>query len=124
MKRTTAACASEACSPKPALASRALLPVSSSDELAELFKVLANGTRLRLLHALARERELCVNELAEALGMTAQATSNQLQRLSDRGIVATRREGTSIYYRITDPCVLALLDQGLCLAEDAKKVRT
>ena len=111
------------CAPKPALAKRPLLPVLAAGQLAELFKVLANETRLRLLHALARKGELCVRELAGELDMTPQAISNQLQRLSDRRIVATRRAGTSIYYRITDPCVLALLDQGLCLAEDASKVR-
>lgn len=115
--------ATEPCPPKPELSRRPLLASDAALELAEVFKILANETRLRLLHALARKGELCVNELATALGMSPQAVSNQLQRLSDRAIVATRREGTSIYYRITDPCVLALLDQGLCLAEDAKKVR-
>ena len=122
---TASRCATtEACTPKPRLSSRPLLPQQAAGELAEVFKVLANETRLRLLHALARKGELCVNDLAGTLGMSSQAISNQLQRLSDRAIVATRREGTSIYYRITDPCVLALLDQGLCLAEDAKKVQT
>lgn len=109
---------------KPALADRSLLTNRAARELARVFKVLANETRLRLLHALAREGELCVNELADALGMSPQAISNQLQRMSDRGIVAARREGTSIHYRITDPCVLVLLDHGLCLAEDARQVRT
>ena len=51
--------------------------------------------------------------------MKPQAVSNQLQRLADRGIVANRREGTSIIYRMVDPCVLDLLDRGICLTEDA-----
>ena len=85
----------------------------------KVFKVLANDTRLRLLHALAREGEVCVSGLAEALGMNAQAVSNQLQRLSAQGIVGFRREGIQVFYRIVDPCVTALLDHGLCLAEDA-----
>jgi DNA-binding transcriptional ArsR family regulator len=88
-----------------------------------IFKVLANDTRLRLLHALARAGELRVNDLAEVVAMTPQAVSNQLQRLADRGILGSRRERTSIYYRIVDPCVTSLLDQGLCLAEDAKSRR-
>ncbi len=90
-------------------------------ELTALFKVLANDTRLRLLHALVRREEMGVMELAEVLAMKPQALSNQLQRLSDRGILAPRRAGTNIYYRISDPCVISLLDYGLCLNEDTKK---
>lgn len=82
--------------------------------------MLANDTRLRLLHALVREKEVTVGDLAERLDMKPQAVSNQLQRLADRGIVAPRREGNYIHYRIVDPCVVSLLDRGLCLVEDAK----
>lgn len=109
------------CSPKLPVADRALISTPDADELAELFKVLANGSRLRLLHALVRAEELCVTGLADAVEMSPQAVSNQLQRLTDRGIVASRREGTNIFYRIVDPCVVALLDQGLCLAEDNRE---
>ena len=80
---------------------------------------LSNDTRLRLLHALVRAEELCVNELAAAVEMKPQAVSNQLQRLSDRGIVRTCRDGTAMYYRIVDPCVVSLLERGICLTEDA-----
>ena len=86
--------------------------------MAEVFKVLANPTRLRLLHALVRADEMRVSDLAEAVEMNVQAVSNQLQRLSDRGIVATRRDGNSIHYQIVDPCVVSLLNTGLCLVED------
>lgn len=55
--------------------------------------------------------------------MKTQAVSNQLQRLAGRGILASRREGNSIHYRIIDPCVLDLLDRGLCLTEDASTRR-
>lgn len=88
-----------------------------------LFKILANDTRVSLLHALACAGELCVTELAETVGMKPQAVSNQLQRLVDRGMLAQRREGNHIRYRIVDPCVTDLLDRGLCLLEDAR-VRT
>jgi ArsR family transcriptional regulator, lead/cadmium/zinc/bismuth-responsive transcriptional repressor len=84
-----------------------------------VFKVFANDTRLRLLHALTRAGELCVGELAAAVAMKPQAVSNQLQRLVDRGILGFRRAGNSIIYRILDPCVIGSLDQGLCLTEDA-----
>ncbi len=85
-----------------------------------MFKILANDTRLRLLHALARDGEVCVSDLAAAVGMNAQAVSNQLQRLSAQRIVGFRREGNQVFYCIVDPCVTALLDHGLCLAEDSK----
>jgi DNA-binding transcriptional ArsR family regulator len=71
------------------------------------------------LHALARAGELCVSDLAAEVGMAPQAVSNQLQRLADRRIVAARREGNRIVYRIVDECVPALLDLGLCLTEEA-----
>ena len=83
--------------------------------------MLANSTRLRLVHALVRAGEMCVGELAEALGMKPQAVSNQLQRLVDRGILSPRRNGNHIHYRVVDPCVVSLLDQGLCLTEDAQR---
>lgn len=107
------------CSP-PSLEERPLLSPGQADGLADVFKVLANDTRLRLLHALVRANELCVTELANSLGMKPQAVSNQLQRLSDLGIVASHREGNSIHYRLIDLCVRQLLEQGLCLMEEVR----
>lgn len=104
-----------ACSFKPALEDRSLITSAEAGELMALFKVLANDTRLRLIHALARSGELCVTDLAAAVGMKPQAVSNQLQRLADRGILKTRRDGNNIHYRVVDPCVLSLLELGLCL---------
>ncbi len=95
-----------------------LLTSGRAVELMNLFKVLANDTRLRLLHALVSHSELCVTGLADLLGMKPQAISNQLQRLLDRRILASRRQGNSVYYRIVNPCVTDLLDRGLCLVED------
>lgn len=112
-----------ACPPKPGLEERSLLAPAEAGRVMALFKVLASETRLRLLHALVRAGELSVTELARTVGMTPQAVSNQLQRLVDRGILAARRNGNSVYYRIADPCVPALLDQGLCLAEEAATSR-
>jgi DNA-binding transcriptional ArsR family regulator len=109
----------DACrSPQP-LRERSLLSPIQAGGLAAVFKVLANDTRLRLLHALIREDELRVTDLALALGMKPQAVSNQLQRLSDLGILACRRTGTTIYYRVVDRCVLGLLEQAWCLMEEA-----
>jgi DNA-binding transcriptional ArsR family regulator len=55
--------------------------------------------------------------LALAVGMKPQAVSNQLQRLTDLGILSTRREGNNIYYRLVDLCVSGLLEQGWCLVD-------
>lgn len=90
-------------------------------ELEDLFKILANDTRLRLLHTLARVEEMCVCDLAAAVEMTPQAISNQLQRLADRGIVATRRSGNMIYYRVVDECVIGLLRKAFCLLSNSEK---
>jgi DNA-binding transcriptional ArsR family regulator len=73
------------------------------------------------LHALAIQGELSVSALAETVGMKTAAVSNQLQQLAPRGIVKSRRDGNTIFYRILDPCVLELLDRGLCLTEDANE---
>jgi DNA-binding transcriptional ArsR family regulator len=83
-----------------------------------VFETLASATRLRILHALVKGGEVSPSGLAEKLAMKPQAVSNQLERLSDRGIVQTRREGNNVLYRIVDPCVIDLIDRGLCLLED------
>lgn len=118
MTRTRRGC----CSPKPDLKHRPLLTDVQVDGLRELFKILANDTRLRILHALVRSGELCVTELAETVGMKPQAVSNQLRRLDGAGVFGSRREGNNIFYRIADPCAATLLDTSLCLLEDAEKM--
>jgi DNA-binding transcriptional ArsR family regulator len=104
--------------PKLRLAARPLISSAQADALERTFKVLANTTRLRLLHALVKRPGLSVTALAQAVGMKPQAVSNQLQRLVDKGILGNVRNGTNIHYRIVDPCVTGLLDRGLCLMED------
>jgi DNA-binding transcriptional ArsR family regulator len=107
---------------KPSLDRRPLLDAGQADELVRLYKTLANDTRLRLLHALERAGELCVTDLADELRLNPQTISNQLQRLADRRIVASRRDGARLYYRIADPCVTGLLDLGLCLLEESGRL--
>ena len=107
------------CPAKLQLDARPQLSGAHALALETIFKMLANGTRLRILHALVRDDELCVGDLADQIDMSPQAVSNQLQRLSDRGIVESRREGLQMFYRVVDPCVVDLLDRGWCLAEDA-----
>lgn len=112
------------CLPKPTLRERALMDSKAAGRLAEIFGVLASETRLRLLHALERNGEFAPTALADALGMKVQAVSNQLQLLATRGVVASRRDGSSVLYRLDDPCIATLLDRGWCLAEDAATRQT
>src|SRR6204780_351283 len=118
MKTKTAKKADAVCCTKPALKERPLLSPIQASGLGAVFKVLANDTRLRLLHALVRADELCVTDLAASVGMKAQAVSNQLQRLSDLGILESRRDGNNINYRLVELCVRSLLGQGFGLLEE------
>ena len=106
------------CPEKASLRQRALMSYDQAGQVEALFEVLANDSRLRLLHEIARREEVCVIDLAAALEMKSQAVSNQLQRLLDKGIVASRRQGNNVFYRILDNCVLILLERGLCLVEE------
>jgi ArsR family transcriptional regulator, lead/cadmium/zinc/bismuth-responsive transcriptional repressor len=103
---------------KPPLAQRPLVTPEQAAEAVGLFKVLGNDSRLRLLHAMHRDGEVSVGELAEQVGLRVQAVSNQLQRLADRGMVSARRDGARIWYSIADPCIPAVLDLALCLIEE------
>ncbi|MCE2806537.1 MAG: metalloregulator ArsR/SmtB family transcription factor [Gemmataceae bacterium] len=105
------------------LENRPLLSPVQAGGLAAVFKVLANDTRLRILHALVRSSELCVTDLSASIGMKPQAVSNQMQRLADLGIVISRREGNNIRYRLIDLCVRSLMDQALCLMEGVSGIR-
>lgn len=107
------------CSTKPDLKTRNLLTYEQASELMLLFKVLANDTRLRLLHALIRSGEMCVIDLAAAVDMKPQTVSNQLQRLVDKNTLKTTRKGNNIYHRVVDTCVPDLIHLGLCLNEEA-----
>ena len=92
-----------------------LMHGATADDLSQLFKVLANGNRLRILHAVHLAGELSTSDIAEEVGASQQAVSNQLQRLADQHIVHARRDGQRVLYRIVDPCVPGLMDLGACL---------
>jgi DNA-binding transcriptional ArsR family regulator len=122
MKRVPLTVRASANAGKLALRERQLLDHDQATELVRLYKVLANDTRLRLLHAIERAEEISVTDLAAEVGMKPQAVSNQLQRLVDRRIVVSRREGSRLFYRIADPCVTGLLDLGMCLLEETERL--
>jgi ArsR family transcriptional regulator, lead/cadmium/zinc/bismuth-responsive transcriptional repressor len=111
----------DACSSRPPLEERPLLSFVEAVKVMALFKVMANDTRIRMLHHIVRSKEATVTDIAKALGMKPQAVSNQLLRLSDTGMVASRREGNNVFYRVMNGCVSPLLDLALCLMEDERK---
>lgn len=110
------------CLPGSALRERPMLSFLGAVKVMALFKVLANDTRIRLLHHLVRKGEASVTEIAKTLGMKPQAVSNQLQRLADTRVVTSRRSGNKIIYRVMNGCVAPLLDLALCLMEDDKNL--
>jgi DNA-binding transcriptional ArsR family regulator len=122
VKRPPLAVRAAADAGKLPLRERPLLGQDQADELVRLYKVLANDTRLKLLHAIERAGELSVTDLAAEVGMKPQAVSNQLQRLADRRIVASRRDGSRLFYRIADPCVTGLIDLAMCLLEETGRL--
>ncbi|XMB86239.1 metalloregulator ArsR/SmtB family transcription factor [Mycoplasmatota bacterium WC44] len=68
---------------------------------AELFKILGNDTRLKIVDILSN-RELCVCDIAVVLNMTQSAISHQLSKLKKHGVVTSRRDGLTIYYSLAD----------------------
>ena len=79
-------------------------------EAAALLRQLANERRLLLLCMLIAEGEAPVGRLAERVSLSQPAVSQHLARLRQDGLVATRREGTTIHYRIADPRVARLIE--------------
>ena len=109
---------SHGCAPKPAIQDRDLIPPATAAPLAEFFKVFTSQTRLQILHSLLRGQERSVTQLAEEVGMSAQAVSNQLQKMSSAGIVSSRREGNRVFYAVANPCIPILFERGWCLLEE------
>ena len=80
-------------------------------DLAELFKVFGDSTRIRILFVLF-EAEVCVCDRAKALNMTQSAISHQLRILKQNKLVKSRREGKSIFYSLADDHVRTIINQG------------
>ena len=81
-------------------------------DLAELFKVFGDSTRIRILYALF-ESELCVCDIAALLNMTQSAISHQLRVLKQARLVRFRREGKAVYYFLADEHVRTIIGQGM-----------
>jgi DNA-binding transcriptional ArsR family regulator len=81
-------------------------------DLADLFKVFSDSTRIKILYALLRA-EMCVCDIAALLGMSKSAISHQLRTLRQTRLVKYRREGKVVYYSLEDEHVGNIFDQGL-----------
>ncbi|MBQ7741113.1 MAG: winged helix-turn-helix transcriptional regulator [Eubacterium sp.] len=81
-------------------------------DLSELFKTFGDSTRIKILFVLF-ESEVCVCDLAEALGVTQSAISHQLRILKQNKLVKSRRDGKSVYYSLADSHVRTIIAQGL-----------
>lgn len=81
-------------------------------DLAELFKMFGDTTRIRILYVLF-ESEMCVCDIAEVLKMTQSAISHQLRLLKQAKLVKNRREGKTVYYSLADEHVRTIIYQGM-----------
>ena len=80
-------------------------------DLAELFKVFGDSTRIRMLYVLFEE-EMCVGDMAQVLGMTQSAISHQLKILKNSRLVKSRRDGKQIIYALADEHVRTIIAMG------------
>lgn len=94
------------------IVSDTLPPEEKLMDLAELFKIFGDSTRIRILFVLF-EAEVCVCDLAEALSMTQSAISHQLAILKRNKLVKSRREGKSVFYSLADDHVRTIISQGM-----------
>lgn len=80
-------------------------------ELASLFKIFGDGTRVQILYAL-EQSEMCVCDIASLLGLTKSAVSHQLKALRLSNLVKFRRDGQIVYYSLADDHVKEIIDIG------------
>lgn len=81
-------------------------------DLAELFKIFGDSTRVKILYALL-DAELCVCDIAKLMEVTQSAVSHQLRVLKNSKLVKFRREGKTVYYSLADGHVIHILAQGM-----------
>lgn len=81
-------------------------------DLAELFKVFGDSTRIKILYALF-EAELCVCDIAQLLSVSQTAVSHQLRVLKNNKLVKFRKEGKNVFYSLADDHVRRIINQGI-----------
>lgn len=83
--------------------------VHNFQEMAQMFKVLADPTRLKVAYALCHEDELCVCDVANMIGSTMATASHHLRLLRNMGIAQYRKEGKLVFYSLADEQVKELV---------------
>lgn len=88
-------------------------------KLSEIFQVLSDETRLKIIHALEKQ-ELCVSDIAEKSGVSQSAVSHQLRILRQLDLVRAQRRGQKVYYRAADGHVFCIIKDGLDHVKEKK----
>lgn len=96
----------------PAALPDSLPPDELLYDLADLFRVFGDSTRIKILYAL-HDSERCVQDIAEAVALSQSAVSHQLRVLRDSKLVRFRREGKTVYYALDDDHVRTILSVGM-----------
>ncbi|ABO50057.1 transcriptional regulator, ArsR family [Desulforamulus reducens MI-1] len=86
--------------------------VTATAGLAELFKALADDTRMKIIYALCQD-ELCVCDVATIIGSTVPAASHHLRYLKNVGLAKHRKQGKMVFYSINDTCVKTIVETAL-----------
>lgn len=89
-----------------------LMDDTMANNVAQLFKVIGDPTRIKILQVLSI-KEMCVCDITHVLNMTHSAISHQLKTLRQAGLVKNRKEGKVVYYSLDDAHVFTLLSQGI-----------
>lgn len=89
-----------------------MLPEATMTKLTNMFKVLGDSTRVKILLALSEE-ELCVCDIAQVLGLSISAVSHQLRLLRNLGLVKYRNEGRMVFYTLDDGHIMRLVEEGI-----------
>lgn len=108
------------CQYNPQIVDRLKNQIPSNDiitNLAEMFKVFGDNTRIRILWALF-DKELCVYDISNVLGMSQSAISHQLKTLKQARLIKSRREGKNAFYSIDDDHVKKIIEQMLIHVEE------
>jgi len=93
-----------------------MMKTRTAEHVAEVLKALAHPVRLQIA-ALLENGELCVSDIMDAVGGKQSITSQQLNMMKDKGVLACRRDGAKVYYRISNENVIRLLH---CVYENCK----
>ena len=90
-----------------------------AERVADVLKAVAHPARLQVVELLV-PGEMCVGEIVRAVGEKQAATSQHLNMMKDKGVLASRRDGSKVYYRIENPSVIRLLD---CVYDHCRRAR-